>query len=77
MITPLLLMLPLLISGVLSVVLLFLEADLKWKILCPAVVLACLAMRFVVPIEIPFIVPFLLESLVAISLSIWLKLDYF
>lgn len=76
MLTGILLYVPLMVAGALSFALLFLDADRKWKILCPLVVLACLAMRAVPWIEFPFLLPFLLESAVALGLSIWLKIEY-
>lgn len=76
MITYGLLWAPLFVAIVLTITMLRFDVELKWKVACIVVVVACMVMRLVPPIEarVHFIWPMLLESLVAISLSIWLKL---
>lgn len=68
---------PLIVAGALAVALLFTEADLKWKIACLSVIGACVAMRTVPGIRVPFLVHFVPESAVAISLAAWMKIRYF
>ncbi len=76
MISMALLYVPLVVAGILTFLSFFLEVDMKWRIVCVIAVGAAAFMRFVPGIEFPFLIPFLLESAVALGLAVWLRIAY-
>jgi hypothetical protein len=74
-ITAVLLWIPLVAAVALTAAFLFSDADRKWKAACVLGVAAGLALRLVPGLNVPFVVPLLVESAVAIPLSIWVRMQ--
>ena len=53
------------------------EVDAKWKIAASVLTTVSLLLQWVVQVQIHFVIPLLMQTLVAICLSIYFKTQYF